>query len=116
MNASHLLLMPLAAVALVSSAPSQAPSDEFSQVASVLDRPEFRSLIEQLRQAVGPIELPDRMNESGHQVRAQNHEQGLHTSHLSAPGGYFSAARGLTPQSEWEQMFPRYALKLAPAR
>jgi len=128
MNSTPLLLLPITAVALLTGQPSKNPAtthSESDRIAAILAQPEFQSLIEQLQETTGTLELPDKEDQNWHSGRrpmhAQRHEQGLHTGHLtrpdsSQPEGYFSPARGLTPENEWQQMFPRYALKLAAAR
>jgi hypothetical protein len=129
MNSAPLVLLPLAAVALLSSQPSRnsvATHAEADQIAAILDRPEYRALFAQLQGVVGTAEVSDERDQNPYsdrrrRTRSHTHEQGLHTGHLTRPEltqseGYFSAARGLTPEDEWQQMFPRYALRLAVAR
>ena len=128
MNAAPLFLLRLAAVALLSGQPSKDPATvhpEADQIAAIIDRPEFRSLIDQLHQAAGTLDLQDEEGQTGYsgrrRTRSHRHEQGLHMGHLTRSDftqtdGYFSPARGLTPEDEWQQMFPRYALKAAAAR
>jgi hypothetical protein len=130
MNSAPLLLVPLATMAFLSAQPSQKPKAEPladaipaqvspADVAAVLDRPEFRGMVDQLKQASELLDQPDQPDRPAHHAKAHAkiHEQGLHSGHLSVPDdlssseGDFSSARGLTPEDEWEGLFPHYALK-----
>jgi hypothetical protein len=124
MNSAPFLLVPFATVALLSSNPSKTPTGDSAEIAALLNRPEVQAIIKQIQQSTGPLaasdqdqsdllDLPDPPSRRSH-TRAR--EQGLHTGHLttsevSSDEGYFSAASGLTSEDEWQQMFPRYALK-----
>jgi hypothetical protein len=123
MNSAPLLLLPLAAVALLSGRLSKDPANahpEADQIGAVLDQPEFRALLDQLQQAASSLEPPEGQDQGMHsgrrRSRAPRYEQGLHSGNLSVAEGHHSGARGLTREDEWQQLFPRYSLKLAAAQ
>ena len=119
MNSTPLLLVPLAALTILSNKPTP-PADNAADLSAFLAQPQVRAMFEQFRQSLGDVNLSSAVDEPGAwekpRRRGRAREQGLSTGHLQSPEGYYSAARGLTPEDEWQQMFPRYALALRTVR
>ena len=90
MNTTPLLLVPLASLGLLTTTPAPSPDGGA----------ELDSFLEQL----------DGIFESSADLApAKSVPQGLTYGALQPASGLHSAARGLTPDDEWQRLFPRYA-------
>src|SRR4051812_37454109 len=109
MNSTPLLLLPLAAITLLSSKQTAGPVSDPTEAAPSTEQAAVQALTTQLHQATellksAGLEGLDQPAHHGHgRSHGEKREIGLHTGHLStsglsAPEGEnYSGARGLTP-------------------
>ena len=90
MNSTPLLLVPLASLGLLTTSPTP-PADADANLESILEQ------------------LDAAAEHSTDLAPAKAAPQGLTTGALQPASGLHSAARGLTPDDEWQRLFPRYA-------
>lgn len=94
MNSTPLLLVPIASLGILAAGP--APQGE--------TREELRAYLAELDAGMAEAAEPGAQPAAG-----VTDSGGLDSSRLQPASGLHSAARGLTPDSEWQQIFPRYA-------
>lgn len=94
MNATSLLLLPLASAGLLVASPTVPQVESKEQLRAYLAK-----LDADAPQAVAPAPAP---------AATALASSGLSTSKLQTASGLHSAARGLTPKDHWQGLFPRY--------